>query len=98
MAQVTLSRQSRLDLRDILLYIRQHNKPAARRFLSQITHQFGLLAEFPKLGPARGECGRNLRSLPIGNYVVFYRPARDGIQVVRVLHGARDFRRIFRRR
>jgi plasmid stabilization system protein ParE len=26
----------------------------------------------------------------IGNYVIFYLPTQDGIDVVRVLHGARD--------
>lgn len=32
----------------------------------------------------------NLRSHPHGNYVIFYRPIGDGIEIVRVLHGARD--------
>jgi len=29
------------------------------------------------------------------NYLVFYRPIRDGIEVVRVIHGARDASRVF---
>jgi len=27
--------------------------------------------------------------------VVFYQPVEDGVQIVRVLHGARDIERIF---
>ena len=39
-----------------------------------------------------------LRSFPVGNYLVFYRPLAegDGIAVIRVLHGARDLRHHFR--
>ncbi len=32
----------------------------------------------------------NLRSFPIGSYLIFYRPMEDGIQLIRVAHGARD--------
>ena len=32
----------------------------------------------------------NLREVPVGNYVVFYRPLPDGIEVDRVLHAARN--------
>ena len=32
----------------------------------------------------------NLREVPFGNYVNFYRPLLDGIEVVRVLHAARN--------
>ena len=31
------------------------------------------------------------------DYLIFYRPTKRGIDVVRVLHGARDLRRILRR-
>jgi toxin ParE1/3/4 len=39
-----------------------------------------------------------MRSWPIrgfGNHLVFYRPTDDGIEILRVLHGARDLRRVF---
>jgi toxin ParE1/3/4 len=31
----------------------------------------------------------------IGKYVIYYRPVEDGIQVIRVVHGSRDLKRIF---
>jgi len=31
-----------------------------------------------------------LRSLAVGRYVIFYLPIPGGVQIVRVLHGARD--------
>ena len=39
---------------------------------------------------AREELASGLRSFPVRRYVVFYRPLVDAIEVVRVLHGARD--------
>jgi toxin ParE1/3/4 len=33
--------------------------------------------------------------LPLGNYIIFYRPIDDGIEVVRILHGARDLPPLF---
>ncbi len=40
----------------------------------------------------------NIRQWPVSGfekYLIFYQPSVDGIDVVRVLHGARDIRRIF---
>ena len=37
-----------------------------------------------------------LRSLAYGRYVIFYRAIEDGAEIARVLHGARDLRRIMR--
>ena len=53
------------------------------------------LAENPSMGRSRPEYGRGIRSFPIGNYVVFYRPTEEGVDVVRVVHGARDFTTMF---
>ena len=38
----------------------------------------------------RGDLLKNLRSFPVGNYVIFYVPISDGIEVVRVMHGRQD--------
>lgn len=38
---------------------------------------------------------RRVRSMPFGRYVTFYEPLADGIDVVRVLHSARDIDAVF---
>jgi toxin ParE1/3/4 len=53
------------------------------------------LAGNPHIGRARGELSPNLRSIPFGRYVIFYLALPDGIEIVRVLHGARDLDTIF---
>lgn len=42
------------------------------------------------MGRLRGELATGLRSFPVGRYVIFYRALSNGIEIVRVLHGARD--------
>jgi plasmid stabilization system protein ParE len=49
------------------------------------------LSRQPQLGRPRPELYPGLRSFPIGHFVAFYRPvAVAGIEIVRVLHSARD--------
>jgi toxin ParE1/3/4 len=98
MPRVVQTRRSRSDLVEILLYIRRDNHRAARRLLDTIHDKLQLLAEFPGLGQPREDLGRSLRSFPIGDYLLFYRPMKDGIQLVRVLHGRRDLRKLFRKK
>ena len=47
------------------------------------------------MGRPRGELAPRLRSFPVGPYVLFYRPTPNGIEVARVLHGARDIPSLF---
>jgi len=46
-------------------------------------------------GRSRFDLSPELRGFPVGNYLVFYRPASDGIEIIRVLHGARDIPELF---
>jgi len=36
-----------------------------------------------------------LRSFPVGQYVIFYRVAVDAVEIVTVIHGARDLDSLF---
>jgi len=90
--------EARRDLIGIGAYIEADNPDAADRLLELFEQKFRLLAEFPRIGRTRDELAPGLRSFPVGKYLIFYFPLSDGINVVRVVHGARNLRRIFRRR
>ena len=93
--------ESRADLVAIDVDIRRANPAAADRVLDAITTTLQLLAELPMIGRSREELAPGLRSLPVkryGMYLIFYRPSPDGIQVIRVTHGARDLPRELRGR
>lgn len=48
------------------------------------------LADNPRWGRKRNDLRPNLRSLPFGRYTLFYRETADGVEILRVLHSARD--------
>jgi toxin ParE1/3/4 len=62
-----------------------------------IDKKLSMLAENPWRGKARHELGEGVRSFPVGRYILFYRATPEGIDVIRVLHGARDLNAIFDR-
>ena len=97
MPRVVRTPQADDDLWEILVYIARDNEDAAFRLIDAIDERFEMLARFPMGGQARPELLPNLRSFPVGRYLIFYRPIEDGIEVLRVLHGARNLRRLFRR-
>jgi toxin ParE1/3/4 len=90
MARVLRTSKAEEDLLEIWSYVGDDSPDAADRLLDDIDQACTLLAEMPQAGRTREELGPNLRSLAVGNYVIFYRAADDSIVVIRVLHGARD--------
>jgi toxin ParE1/3/4 len=79
-----------VDLVEIWDFIADDSDVNADAFMENIAGKLALLAAQPGMGRQRGELLAELRSFPIGRYVVFYLPTSDGIEVVRVLHNARD--------
>ena len=95
MNQYRVSDAARSDLDEIWSYIAQDNADAADRFIRAIVSRFPAFASMPHMGPQRKDLSPRLRSSPVGNYVIFYRPMKNGVEIVRVLHGARDFPPLF---
>jgi toxin ParE1/3/4 len=92
MPRLVLAPEARQDLREIRDHIAKDNPDAVRRVVTRLRGLARILAGAPALGRARPELGAGVRSFPADRHVLFYRPLRGaaGIQIVRVLHGARD--------
>jgi toxin ParE1/3/4 len=95
MPRVTRRPLAEADILEIWDYIADDSLAAADRWVDRLDEQFRLLAAQPMMGRARDELAPGVRSFPFGRYVVFYVPLDDGIDVVRVLHGARDIDAVF---
>jgi toxin ParE1/3/4 len=83
------------DLVDIWLYIAEDNPRAADALLDNIDRKCDLLAQNPQLGQARPDIAPELRYFPVGNYLILYRITPEGIEIVRVVHGARKLANLF---
>jgi toxin ParE1/3/4 len=77
-------------LDEIWLYIAADNLMAADALIDTLVAKSALLTCNTELGRTRPEIHEGLRSFPVGNYILFYRAERGGIELTRVLHGARD--------
>jgi toxin ParE1/3/4 len=96
MATVHRSSRAEIDLIEIWGFIAKDDPLAADRQLDRIDTACAMLATNPQGGPSREDLARGLRFYPAGNYLIFYTAGDDGIAVVRVLHGARDYRYEFK--
>lgn len=85
------------DVHQILEYIglEQGRPEAARRLVDRIRAACEKYAAFPLMGQERPDLAAGIRVFALRPYAVFYFPIDDGIRVARVLHGARDYPRLF---
>ena len=83
------------DIDEIWDYIAEDSTVEADAWADRLDAKLRLLASQPLMGRSRDELAPGVRSLPFGRYVIFYLPLHDGIDVVRVLHSARDIESIF---
>ena len=83
------------DLNDLHDYIARDGPSAARRFTEMIEDRCSTLSENPMAGRSRAELLPKLRSFQAGGYTIFYFPQEDGVEIVRVIHGARDITTLF---
>lgn len=96
---VTKRPKARRDLLDIFVYLEQHNPRAAARFLRAADETLNQLAFLPGLGSPLemdilGTPPLRFRAIHrFKKYFIFYRETEFGIEVWRVLHGARDLQR-----
>jgi len=95
-AELRFSARAERDLVEIGNFIARDSPANAARFIARLEEHCQLLASHPLVGRGRDEIAPGLRSLPFGRYLIFYRPMDNGVEVVRVLHGARDIQRALR--
>ena len=85
------------DAREIAAYIADDNPTAAQRFRAAFGETTELLLRMPHIGSLRvsGKLAlEDIRVVPVKDferYFIFYRPIDEDIEIVRVLHGARDY-------
>jgi|ERR1043166_3698384 toxin ParE1/3/4 len=82
--------QAEIDIASIWDYIAADNVKAADALIDRIDRTFDMLAQTPLAGRTRSEFAPNLRSFPVGSYIIFYVPVPDGVEVVRVMSGRQD--------
>ena len=97
MPRLVLAPEARHDLQEIRDHIAKDNPGAARRVVTRSLDIARVVAGSSAMGRIRPELGAHIRSFVADRYVIFYRPLGQaaGIEIARVLHGARDVDALF---
>ena len=102
MSGYALTPLAKADIFDIWSYIAEDSEEAADRVERAIYDACAFIAEAPMGGHSRPDLTtRPLRFWTLSrypNYAIVYRPETIPVQVVAVLHGKRNIRRVLRQR
>lgn len=89
--KLSISPEAKSDLTNIYRYgVTVWGATQASDYLNKLKTQIWRLVSYPMMGTDRGTLLPNLRSLPVGSHMLFYRPERTLVQLVRVLHNRQD--------
>lgn len=100
MSKYQFTPQAVADLFDIWSFIAADNAAAADRVEEAVFRACDVLADTPLIGRVR----KGLTSLPVrfwivqpySNYLIVYDPERNPLQIIRILHTARDLPSVLR--
>ena len=93
---VDIRPQARWDVVELAIYIGRDSVLAANRFLDACDATFEFLAKSPRIGAVYSTKNSRLAELRVfrvkgfPNHLAFYLARPNGIEIVRVLHGARN--------
>ena len=95
MNSYSFSDQAVQDLDDICEYIAQIDSRAASQLFDVIRQKCKVIAGFPGMGKSYEKLAPRLRGFTVNDYIVFYYPRENGIDIARVVSGYRDLEALF---
>ena len=97
--KIVKSAEAAADIVEAAKFIAEDNLNAALQFAEAVDESLNVLASFPTIGAIRefGDLGEFRMWIVKGfpNYLLFYKTTATEITLVRLIHSARDFNRIF---
>jgi toxin ParE1/3/4 len=87
--RIRRSALAKQDQTDIWLFIAVDSISSADRLMDRFNDAFYLLSEYPESGRVRPEYAA-LRLYPVDQYNIFYRASSVAVEIIRILHAARD--------
>ena len=83
------------DLKQIWSYIaRQSGADRASTVVNRIMNEIDCLTEYPGLGHTRLDLPATYRAWSVLKYLIIYRHDSVALSILRIVHGARDIRRL----
>ena len=93
--KVWLTPAAAADLERIGDWIAERNPRRAVTFVAELRQRAEQLAQFPHAGPPRPQWGDGIRIVVLGKYLIVHRVRDQAIEILRIVHGARDLDTLF---
>jgi toxin ParE1/3/4 len=99
--ELILMPRAREDIKQIAAYIKEDSPQSSLAFRQTLENIYEVLLDLPEGGSVRNFRNpemKGLRMLPVPKfkrYLLFYRSTSERLEIVRVLHGARDVSSLF---
>jgi toxin ParE1/3/4 len=99
MSRFLVSPEAQQDLLVIWEFIPRHSIDAANRVVAEFYETFAALAKTPEQGYQRADLiKRPIRFFLLYSYLIIYRPLEEAVQIMTVVHGNRDLKRLLKDR
>ena len=85
---------AQVDLANILDYIARDKPNAAVAWIDKLESKCLLIARNPTLGELQPHLGEGIRASVVGRYVIFHREQNDRVEILRVIPGDRNTRKL----
>jgi toxin ParE1/3/4 len=92
--RVELSRFIDGDLAEIAIYIARDNPRRAATFVAELRAATVVIGRKPQIYALRPDMGKDVRACAEGQYIIFFRIMDGYVRIDRIVHGARDLRRL----
>jgi toxin ParE1/3/4 len=83
------------DLAGILSYIASDKPGAATKFVQRLRNRCESLAHHPYVGEDCSILKPKMRRVTYAGYLIFFRADDEKVEIIRVVHGARDWPELF---
>lgn len=100
MSSVTKTQQAVVDIIEAAEFISEDSLDSALRFVDAVQETLGFIAKSPEIGTLCSFSAREATGMRVwqvkgfSNYLLFYRSVNNTIELVRLIHGARDIHTI----
>jgi toxin ParE1/3/4 len=89
---VLVTAEAEADLEQIATYVAEQSPQSALKLVRELRERCESLADAPRGYPLVPRYERlGIRRRPFGHFLIFYRVGADAIEIVHILHGARDY-------
>ena len=95
MSRYLLAPEAWEDLDELQRYLLSERPEAVGHVMAGLRRGMEFVAEDPRVGRQRRFGDRLLRVWVVWSWVIIYDDSREPVEVVRIIHGARDFEQIF---